>query len=108
MCDGVYAYVCVFLSIQALCPSLDWAWVLFAPTYQRFSQPECISVYFLWGVFNFSLSPLLQANTTFEELERLRTMGKAWEEVAPQIWAFFQDGVQVKMIRVGQRCSLAE
>ncbi|XP_027860619.1 retinal-specific phospholipid-transporting ATPase ABCA4a isoform X1 [Xiphophorus couchianus] len=39
------------------------------------------------------------ANTTFEELERLRTMGQAWEEVAPQIWAFFQDGVQVKMIR---------
>ncbi|XP_044032286.1 retinal-specific phospholipid-transporting ATPase ABCA4a isoform X2 [Siniperca chuatsi] len=39
------------------------------------------------------------ANTTFEELERLRVMGKAWEEVAPQIWAFFQDGVQVKMIR---------
>uniref|UniRef100_A0A3B5AYS3 P-type phospholipid transporter n=1 Tax=Stegastes partitus TaxID=144197 RepID=A0A3B5AYS3_9TELE len=39
------------------------------------------------------------ANTTFEELERLRMMGKAWEEVAPQIWAFFQDGVQVKMIR---------
>uniref|UniRef100_A0A8C4NXX6 P-type phospholipid transporter n=1 Tax=Dicentrarchus labrax TaxID=13489 RepID=A0A8C4NXX6_DICLA len=39
------------------------------------------------------------ANTTFEELERLRTMGKAWEEVAPQIWAFFQDGVQVRMIR---------
>ncbi|XP_047424587.1 retinal-specific phospholipid-transporting ATPase ABCA4a isoform X2 [Mugil cephalus] len=39
------------------------------------------------------------ANTTFEELERLKTMGKAWEEVAPQIWAFFQDGVQVKMIR---------
>ncbi|MED6237895.1 Retinal-specific ATP-binding cassette transporter [Ataeniobius toweri] len=39
------------------------------------------------------------ANTTFEELQRLRTMGKAWEEVAPQIWAFFQDGVQVKMIR---------
>lgn len=42
----------------------------------------------------------LQANTTFEELERLRTMGKAWEEVAPQIWAFFQNGIQVKMIRV--------
>uniref|UniRef100_A0A3Q3W540 P-type phospholipid transporter n=1 Tax=Mola mola TaxID=94237 RepID=A0A3Q3W540_MOLML len=39
------------------------------------------------------------ANTTFEELERLRTMGKAWEEVAPQIWDFFQNGVQVKMIR---------
>ncbi|RVE58979.1 hypothetical protein OJAV_G00199670 [Oryzias javanicus] len=39
------------------------------------------------------------ANTTFEELERLRTLGKAWEEVAPQIWAFFQDGIQVRMIR---------
>ncbi|XP_068603937.1 retinal-specific phospholipid-transporting ATPase ABCA4-like [Brachionichthys hirsutus] len=39
------------------------------------------------------------ANITFEELDRLRTMGKAWEEVAPQIWAFFQHGVQVKMIR---------
>lgn len=42
----------------------------------------------------------LQANTTFEELERLRAMGKAWEEVAPQIWDFFHNGVQVKMIRV--------
>ncbi|XP_034561698.1 retinal-specific phospholipid-transporting ATPase ABCA4a [Notolabrus celidotus] len=42
---------------------------------------------------------IINANTTFEELERLRTMGKAWEEVAPQIWSFFQDGVQVKMIR---------
>uniref|UniRef100_A0A673W8V3 P-type phospholipid transporter n=1 Tax=Salmo trutta TaxID=8032 RepID=A0A673W8V3_SALTR len=39
------------------------------------------------------------ANTTFEELERLRTMGRAWEEVGPQVWAFFQDSVQVKMIR---------
>uniref|UniRef100_A0A3Q2Z6G7 P-type phospholipid transporter n=1 Tax=Hippocampus comes TaxID=109280 RepID=A0A3Q2Z6G7_HIPCM len=39
------------------------------------------------------------ANSTFEELQRLKTMGKAWEEVAPQLWAFFQDGVQVKMIR---------
>ncbi|XP_062335379.1 retinal-specific phospholipid-transporting ATPase ABCA4-like isoform X2 [Osmerus eperlanus] len=39
------------------------------------------------------------ANTTFKELERLRTMGRAWEEVAPQIWAFFQDGVQINMIR---------
>lgn len=29
-------------------------------------------------------------------------MGKAWEEVAPQIWDFFQNGVQVKMIRVGE------
>uniref|UniRef100_A0A7N6FL20 P-type phospholipid transporter n=1 Tax=Anabas testudineus TaxID=64144 RepID=A0A7N6FL20_ANATE len=36
------------------------------------------------------------ANTTFEELERLRTMGKAWEEVAPQIWAFFQDGDTIR------------
>lgn len=30
-------------------------------------------------------------------------MGKAWEEVAPQIWEFFQNGVQVKMIRVGKK-----
>ncbi|GLD62954.1 retinal-specific ATP-binding cassette transporter-like protein [Lates japonicus] len=50
-------------------------------------------------VSNLTTITLPQANTTFEELERLRTMGKAWEEVAPQIWAFFQDGVQVKMIR---------
>ncbi|XP_054620921.1 retinal-specific phospholipid-transporting ATPase ABCA4a isoform X3 [Dunckerocampus dactyliophorus] len=39
------------------------------------------------------------ANSTFEELQRFKTMGRAWEEVAPQIWAFFQDGVQVKMMR---------
>ncbi|XP_030623464.1 retinal-specific phospholipid-transporting ATPase ABCA4a [Chanos chanos] len=39
------------------------------------------------------------ANTTFEELERLRNMGKAWEEVGPQVWAFFQDGIQMNMIR---------
>ncbi|XP_056155293.1 retinal-specific phospholipid-transporting ATPase ABCA4-like [Lampris incognitus] len=39
------------------------------------------------------------ANTTFEELERLRNMGRAWEEVAPQLWAFFQDGVQISMLR---------
>lgn len=35
-------------------------------------------------------------------------MGKAWEEVAPQIWAFFQDGVQVKMIQVGRHCGVTE
>eukprot|EP00063_Salmo_salar_P037999 XP_014012834.1 PREDICTED: retinal-specific ATP-binding cassette transporter-like [Salmo salar] len=40
------------------------------------------------------------ANTTFEELERLRTMGRAWEEVGPQVWAFFQGSVQMNMIRV--------
>ncbi|XP_034145341.1 retinal-specific phospholipid-transporting ATPase ABCA4a isoform X3 [Esox lucius] len=39
------------------------------------------------------------ANTTFEELERLRTMGRAWEEVSPQVWDFFQDSVQMNMIR---------
>lgn len=94
--------VCVFLSIHVLCPSLDWGWMLFPPTNVSFNLN--VFVYF----WMFTRSPLLQGNTTFEELERLRTMGKAWEEVAPQIWAFFQDGVQVKMIRVGQRCSLAE
>uniref|UniRef100_A0A9J8BN84 P-type phospholipid transporter n=1 Tax=Cyprinus carpio carpio TaxID=630221 RepID=A0A9J8BN84_CYPCA len=39
------------------------------------------------------------ANTTFEELERLRNMGRAWEEVGPQVWSFFQDGVQINMLR---------
>ncbi|KAG7457171.1 hypothetical protein MATL_G00243640 [Megalops atlanticus] len=42
---------------------------------------------------------LRKANTTFEELERLRNMGKAWEEVGPQVWDFFQSGVQMSMIR---------
>uniref|UniRef100_A0A8C2IYY7 P-type phospholipid transporter n=1 Tax=Cyprinus carpio TaxID=7962 RepID=A0A8C2IYY7_CYPCA len=37
------------------------------------------------------------ANTTFEELERLRNMGRAWEEVGPQVWGFFQDGVQMNI-----------
>ncbi|KAM4552605.1 retinal-specific phospholipid-transporting ATPase ABCA4-like isoform 2-T2 [Odontesthes bonariensis] len=42
---------------------------------------------------------LKSANTTFEELERLQNMAKAWEEVGPQLWAFFQDSVQMNMIR---------
>ena len=42
----------------------------------------------------------IQANTTFEELERLQNMAKAWEEVGPQLWAFFQNSVQMNMIRV--------
>uniref|UniRef100_A0A8C7N8Y3 P-type phospholipid transporter n=1 Tax=Oncorhynchus kisutch TaxID=8019 RepID=A0A8C7N8Y3_ONCKI len=42
---------------------------------------------------------LKSANTTFEELERLMTMGKAWEEVGPQIWRFFNAGLQINMIR---------
>uniref|UniRef100_A0A8C9VD64 ATP binding cassette subfamily A member 4 n=1 Tax=Scleropages formosus TaxID=113540 RepID=A0A8C9VD64_SCLFO len=42
---------------------------------------------------------LKSANTTFEELERLRNIGKAWEEVGPQLWDFFQSGVQMNMIR---------
>jgi len=41
-----------------------------------------------------------QANTTFEELERLLNMGRAWEEVGPQVWSFFQDGIQMNMLRV--------
>uniref|UniRef100_A0A096MH45 P-type phospholipid transporter n=1 Tax=Poecilia formosa TaxID=48698 RepID=A0A096MH45_POEFO len=40
-----------------------------------------------------------QANTTFEELERLQNMAKAWEEVGPQLWAFFNNSVQMNMIR---------
>ncbi|XP_061652253.1 retinal-specific phospholipid-transporting ATPase ABCA4 isoform X3 [Phyllopteryx taeniolatus] len=42
---------------------------------------------------------LKNANTTFEELERLHNFGKMWEEVGPQLWAFFQDSVQMNMIR---------
>uniref|UniRef100_A0AAR2JJ54 P-type phospholipid transporter n=1 Tax=Pygocentrus nattereri TaxID=42514 RepID=A0AAR2JJ54_PYGNA len=40
------------------------------------------------------------ANTTFEELERLMNILKVWEEVGPQLWQFFQDSVQMNMIRV--------
>ncbi|KAM3860773.1 LOW QUALITY PROTEIN: retinal-specific phospholipid-transporting ATPase ABCA4-like [Diretmus argenteus] len=39
------------------------------------------------------------ANTTFEQLERLRNMGRAWEEVAPQLWDSFYKGLQVDMLR---------
>ncbi|XP_053185826.1 retinal-specific phospholipid-transporting ATPase ABCA4-like isoform X2 [Scomber japonicus] len=42
---------------------------------------------------------LKSANTTFEELERLRNMAKAWEEMGPQLWAFFHNSVQMNMIR---------
>nr|XP_026646313.1 retinal-specific ATP-binding cassette transporter [Zonotrichia albicollis] len=39
------------------------------------------------------------ANFTFEELERLRLLTKAWEEVGPQLWHFFQNSLQMNMIR---------
>uniref|UniRef100_A0A669QXH6 P-type phospholipid transporter n=1 Tax=Phasianus colchicus TaxID=9054 RepID=A0A669QXH6_PHACC len=39
------------------------------------------------------------ANSTFEELERLRLLIKAWEEVGPQLWFFFQNSLQMNMIR---------
>ncbi|XP_075689302.1 retinal-specific phospholipid-transporting ATPase ABCA4 isoform X2 [Rhinoderma darwinii] len=42
---------------------------------------------------------LKNANTTFEQLERLRQMGKAWEEVGPQVWHFMQNSVQMNVIR---------
>uniref|UniRef100_A0A8D3C630 ATP-binding cassette, sub-family A (ABC1), member 4b n=1 Tax=Scophthalmus maximus TaxID=52904 RepID=A0A8D3C630_SCOMX len=42
---------------------------------------------------------LKSANTTFQELERLQNMAKAWEEVGPQLWAFFHSSVQMNMIR---------
>uniref|UniRef100_A0AAQ4R8J7 P-type phospholipid transporter n=1 Tax=Gasterosteus aculeatus aculeatus TaxID=481459 RepID=A0AAQ4R8J7_GASAC len=41
------------------------------------------------------------ANTTFEELERLQNMAKAWEELGPQLWTFFNNSLQMNMIRVG-------
>ncbi|XP_029888453.1 retinal-specific phospholipid-transporting ATPase ABCA4 isoform X4 [Aquila chrysaetos chrysaetos] len=42
---------------------------------------------------------LKNANSTFEELERLRLLTKAWEEVGPQLWYFFQNSLQMNMIR---------
>ncbi|NXO00745.1 ABCA4 protein, partial [Rhinopomastus cyanomelas] len=45
-----------------------------------------------------------QANSTFEELERLRLLVKAWEEVGPQLWYFFQNSLQMNMIRVCYSC----
>ncbi|XP_043431546.1 retinal-specific phospholipid-transporting ATPase ABCA4 isoform X3 [Prionailurus bengalensis] len=42
---------------------------------------------------------LQNANSTFEELERLRKLVKAWEEVGPQIWYFFDKSTQMTMIR---------
>ncbi|XP_028282913.1 retinal-specific ATP-binding cassette transporter-like [Parambassis ranga] len=42
---------------------------------------------------------LKSANTTFEELERLQNIAKAWEEVGPQLWTFLHSSVQMNMIR---------
>ncbi|KAI9544411.1 hypothetical protein NQZ68_001284 [Dissostichus eleginoides] len=42
---------------------------------------------------------LKSANTTFEELERLQNMARAWGELGPQLWAFFNNSVQMNMIR---------
>ncbi|XP_060088217.1 retinal-specific phospholipid-transporting ATPase ABCA4 [Heteronotia binoei] len=42
---------------------------------------------------------LMNANSTFEELDRLRMITKAWKEVGPQVRNFFQDSVQMNMIR---------
>ncbi|XP_069795195.1 retinal-specific phospholipid-transporting ATPase ABCA4 isoform X1 [Narcine bancroftii] len=39
------------------------------------------------------------ANATFEELHRLKQIGKIWEEVKSQLWNFFQSSVQMKIIR---------
>ncbi|KAI4590742.1 hypothetical protein MJG53_001791 [Ovis ammon polii x Ovis aries] len=41
-----------------------------------------------------------KANSTFEELERVRKLVKVWEEVGPQIWYFFDKSTQMTMIRV--------
>ncbi|XP_026527510.1 retinal-specific ATP-binding cassette transporter [Notechis scutatus] len=42
---------------------------------------------------------LKNANSTFEQLERLTFLTKAWKEMGPQLWNFFNDGVQMNMIR---------
>ncbi|XP_039195689.1 retinal-specific phospholipid-transporting ATPase ABCA4 isoform X2 [Crotalus tigris] len=42
---------------------------------------------------------LKNANFTFEQFERLKFLTKAWKEVEPQLWYFFNDSVQMNMIR---------
>ncbi|XP_048208118.1 retinal-specific phospholipid-transporting ATPase ABCA4 [Perognathus longimembris pacificus] len=42
---------------------------------------------------------LKNANSTFEELERLRKLIRSWGEVGPQIWYFFDKSTQITMIR---------
>nr|XP_036853988.1 retinal-specific phospholipid-transporting ATPase ABCA4 isoform X3 [Manis javanica] len=42
---------------------------------------------------------LKNANSTFEELERVRKLVKTWEEVGPQVWYFFDKSTQMTMIR---------
>ncbi|XP_063138015.1 retinal-specific phospholipid-transporting ATPase ABCA4 isoform X1 [Rattus norvegicus] len=42
---------------------------------------------------------LKNANSTFEELDRVRKLVKAWEEVGPQIWYFFEKSTQMAVIR---------
>ncbi|KAH0618397.1 hypothetical protein JD844_017546 [Phrynosoma platyrhinos] len=39
------------------------------------------------------------ANSTFEEFERIQLFAKSWKEVGPQVWYFFQDSVQMNMVR---------
>ncbi|KAL8178296.1 UNVERIFIED_CONTAM: Retinal-specific ATP-binding cassette transporter [Gekko kuhli] len=39
------------------------------------------------------------ANSTFEELERLRLITSTWKEVGPQVWNFFHGSVQMNIIR---------
>ncbi|XP_035882338.1 retinal-specific phospholipid-transporting ATPase ABCA4 isoform X5 [Phyllostomus discolor] len=42
---------------------------------------------------------LKNANSTFEELERVRKLVKAWEEVGPQVQYFFEESTQMAVIR---------
>ncbi|XP_045703156.1 retinal-specific phospholipid-transporting ATPase ABCA4 isoform X1 [Phyllostomus hastatus] len=42
---------------------------------------------------------LKNANLTFEELERVRKLVKAWEEVGPQVRYFFEESTQMAVIR---------
>ncbi|KAM4720611.1 retinal-specific phospholipid-transporting ATPase ABCA4 isoform 1-T1 [Rhinophrynus dorsalis] len=42
---------------------------------------------------------LKKANSTFEQLERVRQMGKTWEEVGQQLWHFLQNSVQMNVLR---------
>ncbi|XP_051852517.1 retinal-specific phospholipid-transporting ATPase ABCA4-like [Antechinus flavipes] len=57
---------------------------------------QCRRAKLFWGKLGL---PRWDANSTFEELARVRQFLKAWEEVGPQIWHFFDKSTQMAMIR---------
>ncbi|XP_035294079.1 retinal-specific phospholipid-transporting ATPase ABCA4 isoform X2, partial [Cricetulus griseus] len=84
--DTLYANVDFFKLFRVLPTLLD-------------SSSQGINLRF-WGGILSDMSPRIQkANSTFEELDRVRKLVKAWGEVGPQIWYFFEKSTQMTMIR---------